>query len=55
MNNYDKIKQMSVDEMAEVLSTDCSFRCPMYEKHKKCYGNCQENIKQWLLLESEEV
>lgn len=54
MNNFDKIKNMTLDEMAELLSTDCALRCPKYMQYKKCYGNCQENVKQWLQAESEE-
>lgn len=47
--NYDRIKSMSVEEMAEYLSDhwsciDCAFE-------KDCddnYISCHKNIKQWL-------
>lgn len=51
--NFEKIQNMTLDEMAELLSIDCAFRCPKYMQYKKCYGNCQKNIKQWLQAESE--
>ena len=53
MNNYEKIKQMSVDEMAKQLLSymDCDF-CPA--KSKLCLFRCHKNIKQWLLQEVEE-
>lgn len=53
MNNFEKIKAMNIDEMAKILSSDCANRCPKYFQFKKCYGNCQENVKQWLEQESE--
>ena len=51
MRNIDKIKNMTLDEMAKILSSDCANRCPKYIQFKKCYGNCQENVKQWLQQE----
>ena len=53
--NYDRIKSMSVEEMAEYLSdhwscVDCAFE-------KDCddnYISCHKNIKQWLESEVEE-
>lgn len=53
--NYDRIKSMSVEEMAEYLSdhwscVDCAFE-------KDCddnYISCHKNIKQWLEQEVEE-
>ena len=55
MTNYDRIKSMSVEEMAEYLSdhwscVDCAFE-------KDCddnYISCHKNIKQWLEQEVEE-
>ena len=58
MNNFEKIKQMTVDEMAEKisLSKDCSgitcSDCPI-----QCYCVLPSNkntIKNWLLQEVEE-
>lgn len=53
--NYDQIKNMTVDEMAEFLFEygDCDF-CPVSSKCKiRNYENCKKNIKKW--LESEVV
>ena len=44
MNNYEKIKDMSVDEMAEFLM-DWFMRCMM--------GNAPLNVKEWLEREAE--
>ena len=52
MRNIDKIKQMTVDEMAEWLEmTDCEL-CPIRRKCK-C-KNCQKEFRQYLLQEVEE-
>ena len=53
MNNYEKIKSMSVDEMAEWfeehLTNTCGFDCPAYEICEGEYvRGCEETIKQWL-------
>lgn len=58
MNNYNRIKQMTVDEMAELLellrTNDCGI-----SSYKDCIyclakGVCQtSNFKQWLLQECE--
>ena len=61
MNNFEKIKNMSVDEMAEWLNTvDCSNYCEhfinydrIYENLDGCGGDCFNGIKQWLQAESE--
>ena len=50
MNNYERIKSMSVDEMAEFIKSE---RCVT-----ECFGmecsKCKEMLKQWLLAEVEE-
>ena len=57
MNNYERIIQMSVDEMAEFFRkfSNCSF-CNNFLKPKTC-SNCKQNyerpFKQWLLKECE--
>ena len=49
MNNYEKIKSMSVDEMAEFIKSErCSSECFGIE----C-SECEEMLKQWLLAECE--
>lgn len=52
MTNYDRIKLMSVDEMADLLYNEdipCSF-CMLYDECE-CTDDCKETIKQWLLQE----
>jgi hypothetical protein len=54
--NYDRIKSMSVEEMAEFLFeyVDCDF-CPVSELCKtKNYENCKKSLKKWLLQEVRE-
>lgn len=58
MNNYDKITNMDIDEMAEFIKSEvfreCSF-CKGYECDKvPLYSEkCIDGIKQWLQAESE--
>jgi wobble nucleotide-excising tRNase len=59
MNNFEKIKQMTVEEMANWLdnvSEECSDMCiASLDDSIMCYpSNCRDNIKQWLLQEVEE-
>ena len=59
MNYFEKIKQMTVDEMAEFLSKQDNFKClcAFYEDNNTCldmYKDCKDGIKQWLLQEVEE-
>ena len=58
--NYERIKAMSVEEMAEWMDK-IELKCHLACIHKTdCYGYrqgefiCLESIKQWLLAESEE-
>ena len=70
MNNYEKIKNMTIDEMAEFIDEasisgeyTCSY-CKIYEDWLKvdtdediteyCKYNCINGVKQWLQQESEE-
>ena len=50
MNNYQKIKAMSIDEMAELLISECQL-CPR-ANWNDCIKSCLNDKKQW--LESEE-
>ena len=57
MKYIDKIKQMSIDEMAEFIKKcDCENTCflvgPCWDGDKDC--DCTDGIKQWLESESEE-
>lgn len=58
MNNYEKIKQMSVDEMISFIlnSATCSIYCKYINRvPHECMNkkDCKEGVKQWLLSESE--
>ena len=57
MNNYERIKQMSVEDMAEFITNLSIHRCCYYDNTVQCTGlesQCQDGIKQWLLAECEE-
>ena len=68
MNNFKRIKNMTVDEMAEFIDElsnsgeyTCSY-CKFYNDYLEqdddsdlqCNHTCVEGIKQWLLEECEE-
>ena len=61
MNNFEKIKQMTVDEMADFMDyvnthTLCNKYC-IYKDEKLCLDkedDCKTTLKQWLLQEVEE-
>lgn len=51
MNNYEKIKNMTIDEMAEFLRDDCYHcrvpNCPVFNDiEEDTDENCIKNIKQ---------
>lgn len=54
MNNFEKIKNMSIDEMAdEITGLDYCNYCICTFQSKKCQETfCSDGIKQW--LESED-
>ncbi len=55
MTNYEKIKNMSVEEMAEWLQEDISgCFCCIYGRDFTCPNTCIYGIKQWLEREVEE-
>lgn len=68
MNNYEKIKSMSIEEMAEVLcqgiecvtydTVDCGECCLRPERHDLCFYEIKnfykEELIKWLQAESEE-
>lgn len=59
MNNYEKIKAMTLDEMAEFLShiesmEEIGQNCPDNEYKDDCVAPfCEYGIKKWLQRESE--
>ena len=53
MNNYDRIRNMSIDEMAEwIKNLMCNDGCVIVPATTKCTA-CLNYLKQWLLAESE--
>lgn len=50
MNNFEKIKNMTIDEMATLLQhiVICEI-C----RNEDCSQSCNDGIKQWLQAESE--
>ena len=63
MNNFEKIKQMSVDEMAEIFNRkfceECAYKEMNFDDWKDCDAICWAHIsnnhyQQWLLQEVEE-
>lgn len=53
MTNYEKIKNMSVEEMAKIIfnSIRCNLNCPMYSacmKTKNVVCSHTVNIEKWL-------
>ena len=56
MNNYERIKQMSIDEMATFLDDGFGcYECSRYELNpKSCnYNDCSICLRQWLQEECE--
>lgn len=55
MTNYKRIKQMSVEEMADFLNyTDCCYMCVFCDQLCKVDEECREGISEWLKREVEE-
>lgn len=53
MNNYEKIKNMSTDEMVEFIDSfipNCiDFICPVWDYCEEINSaNCKNTLKQWL-------
>ena len=59
MNNFERIKNMTLDEMAVLfykMTFDdycCNEGCTRPKKCKGCPDECKVGIKQWLQAESE--
>lgn len=58
MTNYDRIKDMNIEEMADALFAfkECNRNCPMTKTQNRCYMICAEAsvIKKWLESEVSE-
>jgi len=51
LTNFEKIKGMSVEEMAEFLNENSGrCECCVY-RDRSCIGECKMHIKEWLELE----
>ena len=58
MNNFEKIKQMSVDEMAEFFAEDfrekyICYECEFHKKDNCTKQECTNHFKNYLLQEVE--
>jgi len=58
MNNYEKIKNMSIDDMAEFIRCDDCFYCEARDicgcwHFDEPHENCIKYAKQWLQQEEE--
>lgn len=55
ITNYDKIKNMTIDEMAEFITRSICLSCIYIKENRNCKGKkCISGIKQWLKKESEQ-
>lgn len=50
--NFDRIKSMSVEEMAEFI--DKNYKCRKCYYYGRCNGDCHGGIKKWLKSEVQE-
>lgn len=56
MNNFQKIKNMTIDEMAELFSTCVISHSDINCNDSLCGSDrCKNHIKQWLEAESEDT
>ena len=46
-NQYDRIRNMSVEEMAELFSKSPCYCCKQH-KDQTCKMPCRQGVKQWL-------
>lgn len=54
MNNYERIKNMNIDEVAELISTgNVCYQCA-YEDENCTNKSCREGHKKWLQSEVRE-
>lgn len=51
---FDKIKNMTLDEMIKSIEKNCGKGCPLFDDcHVKDDSECKASIKQWLESEAE--
>lgn len=53
MTNYEKIKAMDFDELANILQDNCGF-CVCFPEPGRCSLPCKEGVKKWLESEAED-
>lgn len=53
MTNYEKIKAMDIDELANFFQSDCTL-CVCFYKPGCCSLSCKEGVKQWFESEAED-
>lgn len=53
MTNLDHIKNMTLDEMAELLDTKACKCCAYYSTPPCGFKDCRDGIKKWLEQEAE--
>ena len=53
MTNGDRIRQMSNEELAEMLSGNCAYCIWHLQIEGKCESDCEEGIKAYLDMEEE--
>ena len=52
MTNFEKIKLMDIDEMAELMSIDLCELCHFANPNDNCEGlECTDGMKRWLMQE----
>ena len=54
MTNLDRIKNMTLDEMAELLDTKACKCCAYYSTPPCGFKDCRDGIKKWLEQEAAE-
>lgn len=56
MTNYERIKRMTIEELADVVAFMDTFRCAVCSAHtegKRCTDSCHDRCVEWLNKETE--
>lgn len=54
MTNLDRIKNMTLDEMAELFDTAACKKCAFRGQRRCAFKGCKDGIKKWLEQEAAE-
>lgn len=54
MTNFERIKAMSLDEMAEQIAANSCHNCVYVFSEEPCRGRCTEGTRKWLESEAED-